>query len=372
MRIKQLCLTLSFCLFTLQSFASIYFIPRPYNSLPGWQNSSISPNIFNAIKASCQRNLTLYPYYFQPMDIRGQLPWLISCEAVLRVPDDASPFTMKATIETYFQPYLVVHNYSATGLFTGYYLPEIQGSLTETSYFNVPIYGMPKKTWDMPTREDISTMTTIPNTPILAWIHSSVDRYFMQIQGSGLIVFPNGNKILLGYAGQNGYPYYPVGRFLHDINAAKPTGGSNATIEDWFNQHGTWGLQIIDIDPSFVFFKVLATSQPLGAEKIELTPGHSLAVDTNYIPLGTPIWLSTFYPDPHNPILHAASFNRMVIAQDTGGAIKGPIRGDIYWGSGTEAFFLASHLQSPGQYWTLLPTGLNIGILDDQDSQSEF
>lgn len=351
--------------------ASVYFIPQSYDQVPAWQQSNINANMLSAIKASCQRNLMLYPHYFQSsFDIRGELPWMISCQGVLNIPEQASNQSIKTTLETYFQPYLVVHNFSRQGLFTGYYLPEIKGSLTETKYYNVPIYAMPQKNWNMPYREQINA-GLLPNVPVLAWVHNPVDLYFMQVQGSGRISLPKGQSLLLGYAGQNGFPYYPIGRFLKDIGATTPK-GTPETIEDWLNNNPTMAQNIMNIDPSYVFFKVLNTKEPMGAEKIPLTPGHSLAVDTGYIPLGTPIWLSSFYPSDTDPNGHGAPFTRMMIAQDTGGAINGPIRGDIYWGSGTRAKYLASHLASPGTYWVLLPTGLNVGIMNDEATLTEF
>ncbi len=373
MQLKQYLLGICLCILSFVAHASVYFIPQSYKNLPAWNEAVISSDTLNAIKASCQRNLNLYPYYFQSnFDIRGQLPWMISCQGILSLPAHASNQTIKKTLELYLQPYLVVHNYSAYGLFTGYYLPQIHGSLTRTKYYAVPIYGMPKKTWNMPYRAQIDKMSALPDAPILAWIHNPVDLYFMQVQGSGKILLAHGQTLLLGYAGQNGYPYYPIGRFLKDIGAQSIKGKTSTTIEEWLDYHPWLAQNIIEIDASFVFFKTLNTVEPTGAEKIPLTPGHSLAVDPGYIPLGTPIWLKSYYPSDTNPGGHGESFTRIMIAQDTGGAITGPIRGDIYWGSGAQAKYLASHLQSPGEYWVLLPVGLNTGIMDDEATLTEF
>lgn len=370
--IKKKLLSLLLLTLTLPTYASVYFLPQSYKNLPNWQGHTITTTEINTLKASCQRNLMLYPYYFQNgFDIRGQLPWMISCQAVLMIPAQANAATIKKTLETYFQPYLVVHNFSKQGLFTGYYLPEITGSLTQTKYYNVPIYGMPSKTWNMPYREQINAKP-LNNASVLAWIHNPVDLYFMQVQGSGKIILPDKQILLLGYAGQNGYPYYPIARFLKDIGAKTPKGLTSITVQDWLNYHPTLAKSIMNIDASYVFFKVLDTPEPLGAEKVPLTPGHSMAVDTGYIPLGTPIWLSSFYPSNTDPSSHGAAFTQFFVAQDTGGAINGPVRGDIYWGSGSKAKYLASHLQSPGQYWVLLPTGLNVGIMNDEATLSEF
>lgn len=371
-RLKKTLLSLAICLASLPALASVYFIPQSYKDLPNWQSSTFSMTAFNALQASCQRNFMLYPYYFQSkFDIRGQLPWMLSCQAVLSVPASANSTYIRKTLETYFKPYLVVHNYTDQGLFTGYYLPEMRGSLTPTKYYHVPIYGMPKKTWDMPYREQINDHL-LKDAQVLAWVHNPVDLYFMQVQGSGKIVLTDGSTLLLGYAGQNGYPYYPIGRFLRDIGAKTPKGMKSSTIQEWLDYHAHFALNIMNIDASYVFFRLLDNTDPLGAEKIPLTPGHSLAVDTGYIPLGTPIWLSSFYPSATDPKSHGAAFTQFFVAQDTGGAINGPVRGDIYWGSGTKAKYLASHLASPGAYWVLLPVGLNVGIMNDQATLTEF
>jgi membrane-bound lytic murein transglycosylase A len=373
MNIKKKLLSLLLLIFTLPCFAAVYFLPQTYKDLPNWHSTSIPKTALNALKASCQRNLMLYPYYFQTnFDIRGQLSWMISCEAVLQIPANASSATIRKTLEIYFRPYLAVHNFSSQGLFTGYYLPEIKGSLTPSKYYHVPVYGMPKKTWNMPCREQINTIPELPGATVLAWVHNSIDLYFMQVQGSGKITLPSGKILLLGYAGQNGYPYYPIARFIRDIGATKPKGMASITIQEWLNYHPRLAVNIMDIDASYVFFKVLNTPEPLGAERIPLTPGHSLAVDTGYIPLGSPIWLSSFYPSATDPKSHDAAFSTFMVAQDTGGAINGPVRGDVYWGSGPRAKYLASHLQSPGEYWVLLPTALNVGIMNDEATFNEF
>ena len=374
MRIKYLWLKLIFLLWMRPLDASIYLIPEPYQNLPRWEHSSFSAPMLTALKASCQRNLNLFSYYFQNKpDVRGQLAWWISCEQVLSLPEQADSAQIKNTLEGSFQAYLVTHNFSSYGLFTGYYLPEHYGSLRKSHYFSVPLYGMPTQTSNIPTREQISQMHSIPGIPILAWIHSDVDRYFMQVQGSGIIILASGQGLLLGYAGQNGYPYYPIGRFLKDTGAIAPERMSAENLENWLEHHPKLAQHVMNIDASFVFFRVLPTAAPLGAEKIPLTSGHSLAVNPDYIPLGTPLWLSTYYPavNATGVIVPGAPLHRFMVAQDTGGAINGPIRGDVYWGSGKEARFLASHMQSMGQYWLLLPKGLNVAQLSQMMQTTE-
>jgi len=367
MHIKHFWLKLMLLFGFLPTYASVYLIPESYQNLPGWHETQISSQELNALKASCTRNLNLFSYYFQtkPDDVRGQLAWWISCEKILSLPLKAAPELIKTTLEASFQPYLVTHNFSSFGLFTGYYLPQHNGSLYRTRYFNIPLYGMPAKTANLPSREQISRMRVLPGIPVLAWIHSYVDRYFMQVQGSGRIILPRGRTLLLGYAGQNGYPYYPIGRFLRDIGAISPTRMSTENMEHWLEVHPGLAQKIINLDASFVFFRILPTTAPLGAEKVPLTGGHSVAVDPNFIPLGTPLWLSTYYPrvNASGEIEPGLPLNQFMVAQDSGGSIQGPVRGDVYWGSGKRAAFLASHMQSMGQYWLLLPKGLNVAPL---------
>lgn len=176
--------------------------------------------------------------------------------------------------------------------------------------------------------------------------------FFAHIQGSALVQLTNGQRILIGYAGGNGHPYTSIGKVLvnnHQLDSKKI---SMQSIRAWLLQHPQQITTLLNHNASFVFFKILPDHHPLGTQRVPLTPERSLAVDTRYLPLGAPLWLSTTIPIEK---MQTKPFQHLVIAQDTGSAIQGIVRGDIYWGTGKKAEFIAGHMQQPGQYWILLP-----------------
>lgn len=295
-----------------------------------------------------------------------------ACKQALSMSNRTSNTRARAFFQTYFKPYRVKSDNTYTGLFTGYFEPSYKGSLTPTKRFGVPLYGKPynlvkyKGLWRLktrhgytrlPSREQISSGPTLKDTPILAWVHSKVDRFFLQVQGSGSIFLPNGKRMLLGYAAQNGYPYKAIGKYLLQIGALTRKNISMQSIRQWLNHHPTRVEEVLNYTPSFTFFRKMNTQSPVGAQQVELTPGRSLAVDRKYITLGSPVFLSTYYPMLRDQqILKGQDFHRLLIAQDVGGAIKSAIRGDVFWGAGKRAQWLAGHMQSKGQIWVLKPS----------------
>lgn len=345
-----------------------------YQDLPGW-NSNNPQKAIVALKKSCKRAMKRAKGNIHRF--RGGIDWYHICNTTLALPNALSAESARQFIEAHFQPYQVTDfNREATGLFTGYYEPTIPGSLQKTPYYGVPIYGKPVnlvrvrlngrrvyrlkidegRYQRMGDRATIEAGPILPHTPILAWVHSKVDRFFLQIQGSGSITLPNGDRLLLGYNGQNGYPYYPIGKYLIDQGDIKKSNVTMQTIKAWLNAHPEKAQPVMNMNPSFVFFRKLDVENPIGAEGVELTPGYSIAVDPDAIAYGTPVWISTHYPKSDGKSVSQGSpLNRLFIAQDTGGAIKGAVRSDIFWGNGERAEWLAGHMQSMGQYWVLLP-----------------
>jgi len=350
--------------------------PVPYAQLPGWR-ADTQQAAWPALTSSCQ-TLLKRASYGKLQDVRGGKAWQDSCRHILSAPTPHTALAAQALIERYFTPYQV-NSGNSQGLFTGYYEPLTAGSLTRTAQYTVPVYGKPntlvqktlpdgsKQTlWKvdghyvpLPTRAEIM-QKPLPQTPVLAWIHSPVDLYFMQVQGSGGIVLPNGKKILLGFIAQNGYSYYPIGRYLADKEGIARNQISMQWIRQWLTQHPNQVSTVLNQDPSFVFFRVLKSDQPLGALGLPLSPGRSLAVDTHYTLLGTVLWLDTAYPKLiQGQYVTGPPLQRLMVAQDVGGAIKGPIRGDVFWGNGPAAQFYAGHMKSPGRLFILLPRGLS-------------
>jgi membrane-bound lytic murein transglycosylase A len=175
----------------------------------------------------------------------------------------------------------------------------------------------------------------------------------MQVQGSGIAQLPNKKKFLIGYAGTNGYPYTSIRKILIQNKELTEQTSSMQDMRAWFARNSEKIEPTLNLNPSYVFFRILENKDPLGTQAIPLTIQRSLAVDKQYIPLGAPIWLDTVVPE--NDQESSASFQHLLIAQDTGGAIKGIVRGDVYWGGEPKAAFIAGHMKSPGSYWILLP-----------------
>jgi len=192
-----------------------------------------------------------------------------------------------------------------------------------------------------------------PRNLEIVWVDDPVDAFFLQIQGSGRVTLEDGRVMRLGYAGQNGHPYVAIGRELIARGALTRETVSMQSIRAWLAANPAEAAALMNANPSYVFFRELPGDGPVGAQGAALTPLRSLAVDRRFVPLGTPVWLDAEHPDPGT-----ARLRRLVVAQDVGGAIRGPVRGDLFWGHGDAAADLAGRMKSPGRYYLLLPKGL--------------
>jgi membrane-bound lytic murein transglycosylase A len=184
-------------------------------------------------------------------------------------------------------------------------------------------------------------------------VDDPVEAFFLQIQGSGRVRLENGEVVRLGYADQNGHPYQSVGRYLIERGELQPGEASMQAIQAWAAAHPGRLAELLNQNPSYVFFREIpaldAAAGPIGALGIPLTPQRSIAVDPRYVPLGAPVFLATTWPNSDTPL------NRLVVAQDTGGAIRGPVRADFFWGFGAEAGAQAGRMRQQGKMWVLLP-----------------
>ena len=208
----------------------------------------------------------------------------------------------------------------------------------------------------------------------IAWVDDAIEAFFLQIQGSGRIQLESGELLRIGYADQNGHPYQSVGRYLIEQGELKPDEASMDGIKAWARANPSRLDEMLNANPSYVFFRELparagerdpaaegsgsttdepsgTANGPLGALGVPLTPRRSIAVDPRHIPLGAPVFLSTTWPNSEAPLA------RLMLAQDTGGAIRGPVRADFFWGFGAEAGTLAGKMRQPGMMWVLLPRG---------------
>lgn len=358
----------------------IYLKKTAYVKLPYW-NTDNHLLAFKTFQQSCleiKKHRTTDPFSKMPHS-GTYADWQKICNAAKQL-KTINALSTKQFFETWFVPYQVTNNFNANGLFTGYYLPQLKGSLHHSSVYKIPIYALPKdlvkinlgvfrsklvgekivaqyknkKFLPYPNRVAIEAGAIHLQTPVLLWAENIIDVFFAQIQGSAIVQLPNHKKVLIGYAGDNGHPYTAIGKVLVQKKILTPKEISMQTIRDWLEKHPEEMKAVLNANASYVFFKKLKNNAPFGSEYIPLTNERSLAVDTRYMPLGAPVWLSTQVPKLDTSHEHDA-FHQLMIAQDTGGAIKGIVRGDVYWGPGDEAAFRAGHMKSRGQYWLLLP-----------------
>ncbi|HVV68733.1 MAG TPA: MltA domain-containing protein [Gammaproteobacteria bacterium] len=353
---------------------------RHFDQLPGWEQDDQSQAL-QAFKLSCTKILELPPQtaFGETKETASVRNWQTICHAALKL-TSTDPENARRFFEAWFIPYQVKNNLNPKGLFTGYYLPAIAGSLKFDKTYNIPIYALPKDLIKVdlglfkpeltgkkiigrlknqtlipyPSRAEINNGAISQNAAVLLWTNDLVKFFVAQIQGSALVQLPNHEQKLIGYAGENGQPYTAIGRILIEKKAIPKDQMSMEAIQTWLNKNPEQINDILNQDASYVFFKFLTGSSPLGSQKIPLTPQRSLAVDTDYIPLGAPIWLSTKIPQ-NKANAQTIPFQHLLIAQDTGGAIKGIIRGDIYFGPGLDAEYQAGHMRQNGEYWILLP-----------------
>lgn len=268
---------------------------------------------------------------------------------------------------------------SDAGLITGYYQPILNGSREPSKKYNTPIYRTPDDliTVDLSeiypdmkykrlrgkvegnkllpyfSREQISSNENILKGNELFWVDNAVEAFFLEIQGSGIIQLEDGTTVPIGYADQNGHPYRSMGRALIHAGELSKDKVSMQNIKAWANKNKKKLKGFLDKNPSFVFFRELDANMdgPIGAQGVPIIGERSIAIDRRYIPMGAPVILATTYPNSND------SLNRLVVAQDTGGAIKGPIRADYYWGAGAEAGKQAGMMKQMGNMWVLLPKG---------------
>jgi len=250
---------------------------------------------------------------------------------------------------------------------TGYYEPEIEGSRTPLPGY-VPVYRVPADLIRCTkpdgtagrgridatgtctlyfTRAEIEDGALAGKGLEIAWAKDPVDLFFLEIQGSGRIHFPDGSVMRLGYAGQNGRDYVAIGRLLRDRGILPPGGASMQAIRDWIRANPDQGRELMRENLSYIFFKELTGPGPLGALNVAVTPHATVAADPNYTPLGAPVFLK----------MDRREADGLWVAQDTGGAIKGPNRFDTFWGAGPEAVAIAGGMSASGEALILVPKG---------------
>lgn len=348
--------------------------PISYDSVPGWSEDD-SAQVLPALLRSCDHFARLPTDKSIGFDGLGGTAgdWYAPCAAARRVPVGDSK-AARQLFEDWFDPWQVTDSGKEDGLFTGYFEPEIKGSRLRQGRYSLPIWGKPVdlvivdlgrfrpdlagerlvgrvdggRLLPYSTRAEIERGVLEGKAPVVAWTDDAVDLAIMQIQGSGRVLLDDGSVIRLGVAGNNGHSFLGIGKILKD-EGRLGTDTSMPAIRAWLKAHPDEGRDLLARNPRYIFYGVNPGSDgPLGTEGVALTPGRSLAVDPRFLPLGVPVWLDSTDPK-------GAKLRRLMMAQDTGAAIKGVVRGDVFWGAGEAAFQMAGRMKSSGRLVVFLP-----------------
>lgn len=335
--------------------------------LPGWAEDDHAA-AWSAFRTSCK-------------GLKGSrgAPWQSVCEAAGKL-GQADAASARRFFEQHLSPYKVVQpDGSETGMVTGYYEPLLKGDRKRSAAAPYPILPPPEDllTIDLGelypqlkgmrlrgrlqgnkvvpywSRAELTSREERLGAKALAWVEDAVELFFLQIQGSGRVQLPDGSLIRVGYADQNGHPYQAIGKVLLERGELKAGEASMQGIQAWARANPDKLQEILNANPSYVFFRTLPSNNdgPIGALGVPLTPERSIAIDPRTIPLGAPVFLATTRPLSDTPL------NRLMLAQDTGGAIKGAVRADFFWGFGPAAGAQAGRMKQDGRMWVLLPAG---------------
>lgn len=303
-------------------------------------------------------HLEAFETFLKTCDMLDAPDWTPICRIAASV--DRKEAAARDFFELLFRPVLLGH---PPALFTGYYEPILQGSPVRGGRFQYPIYRRPPELRDGMTWYDRATIESgILNGRGLeiAWLDDPVDVFFLHIQGSGRIQMPDGHVLRVGYAGRNGHEYRSIGQLLVARGAMAADQLSAQSIAAWVRANPATGAQVLNQNPSYIFFRKLSLTDaqgPIGAMGRSITPMRSVAVDPAFVPLGTPVWIEKSGATP---------LNRLMIAQDTGGAIKGAQRADIFFGAGRAAGLAAGEIKDGGRLVMLLPIDRAFALAPDE------
>lgn len=337
--------------------------PARWEDLPGWKEDDLRPAL-RAFLQSCKV-------------LGGQAAWQQVCaEADSAAASDG--LAARRFFESRFTPFQVVNpDASREGLITGYYEPLLAGSRKRGARFPYAIYGVPddllvvdlgqlypdlkdyrlrgrlegRKVVPYYSRAELEQRDAQLAAKALLWVADPVELFFLQVQGSGRVQLEDGRRVRVGYADQNGHPYRSIGRYLVDLGELRLEQASMEGIQAWARANPRRLPELLNANPSYVFFRELGSGDapPPGALGVPLSAGRSLAIDPRVVTLGAPVFLATTWPASSRPL------QRLTVAQDTGGAIKGAVRADLFWGFGAEAGAQAGKMRQKGMLWVLLP-----------------
>ena len=368
----------------------LYMTPTEFSSLPKWQDDD-HVIALSAFQKSCASLVRLPKNRaVRPKKTGGTAgDWHQVCKDALKFGESLAANTSdravaQAFFEAHFTPLILSAEAGDDGFLTGYYEPLMEGSLTKSTTYNVPLFKRPDdlvtvdlgsfrndlkgrriagrvkggvlKPFD--THEQIDEGALNNKGLELLWLKSHVDAFFLHIQGSGRVRLPNGNFQKVGYDGPNGHPYTAIGAVLVKWGELKRSEVTMPAIKKWIMENPDRAPELMQANKSYIFFRILESSGPVGSQGVVLTPGRSLAVDRTHIPLSAPLFLAGSYPNPNDLAGPALDLNRLVIAQDTGGAIRGELRGDVFWGMGVEQEIIAGNMKNEAKFYMLLPKAL--------------
>jgi membrane-bound lytic murein transglycosylase A len=362
--------------------AAVHLERTDFSALPGWAEDTQS-DVFVAFEKTCRRlaRRKSEEVITTKLNVGTVEQWQKICSQMPEI-TTATDEQARAFFEAHFNPYIVRSEKNETqGLFTGYYEASLKGSRTKSDVYNVPLHMRPDdlvmvdlgqfretlkgqriagrvidgQLRPYEEREKIVAGDWPHNEQVLVWVDNPVDAFFLQIQGSGIVALDDGTNMRVGYAGQNGHVYYAIGRSLIAREIVAKENMSMQFLEEWLENNPDEASALMNENKSYVFFRELDGQGPVGGENIELTAGRSLAIDHSLWPYGLPFFLKA-----QEPYEGAQPIARLMMGQDTGGAIRGAIRGDVFWGYGEEAEKFAGPMKSKGEYWVLLPKDLEV------------
>lgn len=355
---------------------SVAFEAASFDQIDGWREDSLTP---------------AFAAFLKSIPKIGTRPhWQAVCEAALSV-EANDEVAVRRFFENNFQAYsLSDSRENQTGLITGYYEPLLRGSRTKSSVYQYPVYTKPadlitvdlaaahpdlkhhrlrgrlegKRVVPYYTRREIDGVVDPLKSPLkgseIFWVESKIDLYFLHVQGSGRIRLDTGETVMVGYNNHNGHPYTSIGKLLVTLGEITAKDISMPSIKRWFTAFPNRFEEICYTNDRYIFFREAdsSLSGPVGALNVPLTAERSIAVDRRHVELGTPVFLSTRYPDSKKP------FRQLMMAQDAGSAIVGRIRADLFWGFGTTAQRRAGVMKEEGRMWILLPNGVQPGEIE--------
>lgn len=339
-----------------------------WQDLPGWQDED--PALAWApLRLSCRV-------------LARQAAWREACSAALKL-DQPDRAQARRFFELHFTPFQATRaDGGEEGLITGYYEPLLRGSRTATPRYRYPVMGLPddllvvdladlhpelkglqlrgrldgRRVVPYYDRAQIEQGRAATAGREIAWVDDPIELFFLQIQGSGRIALENGDILRVGYADQNGHPYRSIGRLLVDRGELPLEKASMQGIKAWARAHPAKVAELLNRNARYVFFRELPGDLPgpIGALGVPITARRSVAIDPGFVPLGAPVYVSTTWPLSRKPL------NQLMLAQDTGGAIRGPIRADYFWGFGDDAAREAGRMKQPLRMWVLLPKAYHL------------